>query len=135
MGTTTKHIKLLIVDDHPVVRQGLADIFDATEDIEVVGLATDGVEAVTKSLTYDPDVVLMDLSMPNMDGMAATRFLLDACPHARVLMLTSFSGKERVKDALRAGAVGYLLKDTPTDELIAGVRSAAKHGRRFRDLF
>src|ERR1019366_7061218 len=122
MGSSGK-IRLLIVDDHPVVRQGLADIFDRTEDIQVVGLASDGVEAVTMSLKHEPDIVLMDLSMPNMDGMDATRFLLK-----------SFSGKERVKEALRSGAVGYLLKDTPTEELIAGVRSAVKHGRRFRDI-
>jgi DNA-binding NarL/FixJ family response regulator len=127
-------IKLLIVDDHPVVRQGLSDIFEATEDIQVVGLASDGVEAVTMSLKYEPDVILMDLSMPNMDGMDATRFLLRSCPDARVLMLTSFGGKERVKEALRSGAVGYLLKDTPPLELVAGVRNAVKHGRRFRDI-
>ena len=127
-------IKLLIVDDHPVVRRGLADIFERTEDIQVIGLASDGVEAVTMSLKHEPDVVLMDLSMPNMDGMEATRFLLRSVPGARVLMLSSFSGKERVKEALRSGAVGYLLKDTPPDELIAGVRSAVKHGRRFRDI-
>jgi len=127
-------IKLLIVDDHPVVRRGLADIFERTEDIQVIGLASDGVEAVTMSLKHEPDVVLMDLSMPNMDGMEATRFLLRSVPGARVLMLSSFSGKERVKEALRSGAVGYLLKDTPPDELIAGVRSAFKHGRSFRDI-
>jgi len=133
MGGTGK-IRLLIVDDHPVVRQGLADIFERTEDIQVVGLASDGVEAVTMSLKHEPDIVLMDLSMPNMDGMDATRFLLKSCPDTRVLMLTSFSGKERVKEALRSGAVGYLLKDTPTEELIDGVRNAVKHGRRFRDI-
>jgi DNA-binding NarL/FixJ family response regulator len=127
-------IKLLIVDDHPVVRQGLSDIFEATEDIQVVGLASDGVEAVTMTLKHEPDVVLMDLSMPNMDGMDATRFLLRSCPDARVLMLTSFGGKERVKEALRSGAVGYLMKDTPPAELISGVRNAVKHGRRFRDI-
>ncbi len=126
-------IKLLIVDDHPVVRRGLADIFERTEDIQVVGLASDGVEAVTMSLKHEPDVVLMDLSMPNMDGMEATRFLLKSCPDSRVVMLSSFSGKERVKEALRSGAVGYLLKDTPADELIAGVRNALK-SRRFRDI-
>lgn len=133
MGSGSK-IRLLIVDDHPVVRQGLADVFERTEDIQVVGLASDGVEAVTMSLKHEPDIVLMDLSMPNMDGMDATRFLLKSCPDTRVLMLTSFSGKERVKEALRSGAVGYLLKDTPTEELIAGVRNAVKHGRRFRDI-
>ncbi len=127
-------IKLLIVDDHPVVRRGLADIFERTEDIEVVGLASDGVEAVTMSLKHEPDVVLMDLSMPNMDGMDATRFLLRSCPGTRVLMLSSFSGKERVKEALRSGAVGYLLKDTPADELVSGVRNAVRHGRRFQHL-
>jgi DNA-binding NarL/FixJ family response regulator len=127
-------IRLLIVDDHPVVRRGLADIFQRTDDIEVIGLASDGVEAVTLSLKHSPDVVLMDLSMPNMDGMDATRFLMRSCPDTRVLMLTSFSGKERVKEALRSGAVGYLLKDAPTEELINGVRTAAKSGRHFRDI-
>lgn len=134
MARSESRIKLLIVDDHPVVRQGLSDIFEATEDIQVVGLASDGVEAVTMSNKFEPDVILMDLSMPNMDGMDATRWLLRSCPDARVLMLTSFSGKERVKEALRSGAVGYLLKDTPPAELVAGVRNAARHGRRLRDI-
>lgn len=127
-------IRLLIVDDHPVVRRGLSDLFGRTDDIVVVGTASDGVEAVTLTLKQSPDIVLMDLSMPNMDGMEATRFLLRSCPEARVVMLTSFSGKERVKEALRSGAVGYLLKDAPTDELLNGVRSAAKSDHRFQDL-
>jgi DNA-binding NarL/FixJ family response regulator len=127
-------IRLLIVDDHPVVRRGLSDLFARAEDIEVVGTAADGVEAVTLSLKQNPDIVLMDLSMPNMDGMEATRFLLRSCPDARVVMLTSFSGKERVKEALRSGAVGYLLKDAPTEELINGVRTAARSSHRLADI-
>jgi DNA-binding NarL/FixJ family response regulator len=127
-------IRLLIVDDHPVVRRGLSDLFGRTEDIEVVGTASDGVEAVTLTLKQNPDIVLMDLSMPNMDGIEATRFLLRSCPEARVVMLTSFAGKDRVREALRSGAVGYLLKDAPTDELINGVRSAARSAHRFQDI-
>ena len=127
-------ITVLIVDDHPWVRRGLTDLFAQTEDIEVVGISKDGRDAVLKTIKHSPDVVLMDISMPYMDGIEACGFLLKACPEARVVMLTSFPGKERVKQALAAGAVGYLLKDTPPDELLRCVRSAAHHGIRVNDL-
>src|SRR5581483_712558 len=119
-------IRVVIVDDHPAVRRGLSSLFARTEDIEVVGAAADGVEAVDIVQRLEPDVVLMDLSMPNMDGISATRNLLDVCPTARVVVLTSFSGRERVKEALRNGAVGYIVKDASPDDLLRGVRTAAR---------
>ena len=118
-------IRVLLADDHPVVRRGLAELLGAADDIEVVGAATDGEEAVAQAAASEPDVVLMDISMPNLDGVAATRRLLRERPDARVVMLTSFSERERILDALDAGAIGYLLKDAEPDELIRGVRAAA----------
>jgi len=119
-------IRVLLADDHPVVRCGLAELLGAADDIEVVGAATDGEEAVAQAAASEPDVVLMDISMPNLDGVAATRRLLRERPDARVVMLTSFSERERILDALDAGAIGYLLKDAEPDELLRGVRAAAR---------
>ena len=119
-------IRVLLADDHPVVRRGLAELLGAADDIDVVGAATDGDEAVAQAMETAPDVVLMDISMPNLDGVAATRRLLRERPEARVVMLTSFSERERILDALDAGAIGYLLKDAEPDELLRGVRAAAR---------
>jgi len=119
-------IRVLLADDHPVVRRGLAELLGAADDIDVVGAATDGDEAVAQAMETAPDVVLMDISMPNVDGVAATRRLLRERPEARVVMLTSFSERERILDALDAGAIGYLLKDAEPDELLRGVRAAAR---------
>ena len=127
-------IRLLIVDDHPLVRRGLTDLFSRAEDVEIVGTAADGVQAVTMSIQESPNIVLMDLSMPTMNGIEATSRLLEACPEVRVVMLTSFSGKERVEDALRAGAVGYILKDSSSDQVLKVVREAARSSTRFSDL-
>ena len=119
-------IRVLLADDHPVMRRGLAELLGAADDIDVVGAATDGDEAVAQAMETAPDVVLMDISMPNVDGVAATRRLLRERPEARVVMLTSFSERERILDALDAGAIGYLLKDAEPDELLRGVRAAAR---------
>lgn len=126
-------IRVIIVDDHPMMRRGLTDLFYKTEDIKVVAVASDGIEAISLTNREHPDIVLMDLSMPNMDGMTATKFLLQSCPDARVVILTSFGGNDRVKEALNAGAVGYLLKDAPADDILKGVRAAAKHSLRTSD--
>ena len=118
-------IRVLVVDDHAMVRSGLAALLEASDGILVVGQAADGRAAVAQARETAPDVVLMDLSMPVMDGVSATRHLLDAVPDAKVVVLTSFSDRARVREALEAGAVGYQLKDGEPSELLAAVRSAA----------
>ena len=121
-------IRVLLVDDHPLVRAGLAGLIASTaEDIEVVGQAEDGREAVRLGTTGDPvpDVVLMDLSMPGMGGVEATRALLGAGFEGAVVVLTSFSDAAQVTEALTAGAVGYLLKDSEPAQVLGAIRSAA----------
>lgn len=116
---------VLLVDDHQLVRAGLASLVDSTDDLRVVGQAADGQEAVATALALRPDVVLMDLSMPVMDGVEATRRLVAEEPGIRIVVLTSFSDKARVAEALGAGAIGYLLKDCDPAELLAAIRTAA----------
>ena len=118
-------IRVLLADDHAVVRSGLTQLLDTVDDMEVVGAAADGAEAVSLALAQRPDVTLMDLSMPVMDGIEAIGRVRAENPEARIVVLTSFSDRERILDALDAGAVGYLLKDAEPDELIRGVRAAA----------
>ncbi len=116
---------VLLVDDHPLVRAGLATLIATTDDLDVVGEAGGGEQAVTMAGTLEPDVVLMDLSMPGMDGVEATRRILEAHPQIHVVVLTSFADQRRVSEALAAGAVGYLLKDSDARDLLAAIRSAA----------
>jgi DNA-binding NarL/FixJ family response regulator len=116
----------LLADDHDVVRRGLTALLDGTEGFTVVGAAADGEEAVALAGEHAPDVVLMDLSMPRVDGIEATRRLVAERPDARVVVLTSFSDRERILDALDAGAVGYLLKDAEPEELLRGIEAAAR---------
>lgn len=125
MAETQPHIRLVIADDHAVVRDGLERLFAAVDDIEVVALAADGSEASQRAIEHAADVVLMDLSMPGTDGIAGTRQLLAARDNVEVVILTSFHERDRVLAALDAGAIGYLLKDAPPDDIIRGVRTAA----------
>lgn len=118
-------IRLLIVDDHPVVRDGLRGIFAGEDGFEVVAEAENGADAVARVKALDPDVVLMDLRMPEMDGVTAIGELTKAKVRARVLVLTTFDTDSDVLPAIEAGATGYLLKDAPRDELLRAVRSAA----------
>lgn len=118
-------VSVLLVDDHPVVRTGLAGLLGAYPAVEVVGEAADGAEAVDRALDLKPDVVLMDISMPVVDGVEATRRLTGAGYDGAVVMLTSFSDKVRVTEALKAGAVGYLLKDCEPDDVVAAIKAAA----------
>jgi len=118
-------IRLLIADDHAVVRAGLSQLIDALPDVELVGTATDGVEAHALCGTLTPDVVLMDLEMPRMDGIEATRQITQDHPDVAVVVLTSFSDREKILAALDAGAVGYLLKDVEPPELARAIRAAA----------
>jgi DNA-binding NarL/FixJ family response regulator len=119
-------IRLLIADDHPVVRDGLRGIFEASDEVEVVGDAANGREAVDRAAVLKPDVVLMDLRMPEMDGVAAIKRLAERGVTARVLVLTTFDTDSDVVPAIEAGATGYLLKDAPPEELLRGVRAAAR---------
>ena len=119
-------IRLLIADDHGVVRTGLAQLFGTVDDVELVGAASDGAEAVALCRERSPDVVLMDLEMPELDGIAATRRIREAQPDVAVVILTSFSDRDRIVAALDAGAVGYVLKDADPDELARAVRAAAR---------
>jgi len=119
-------IRLLIADDHPVVRDGLSGMFARDRQFEVVGEAADGAEAVRLAQALRPDVILMDLRMPGLDGVAAITELTRKGISARVLVLTTYDTDSYVLPAIAAGATGYLLKDVPRDELLRAVRSAAR---------
>ena len=118
-------IRVLVVDDHQLVRAGLINLLNAAHDVEVVGEAADGHQALEVARGALPEVALMDLSMPGLDGAEATRLLLAEQPDVRIVALTSFSDRQRVEAVLSAGAVGYLLKDSRPDELLGAVRAAA----------
>jgi DNA-binding NarL/FixJ family response regulator len=121
-------IRVLVVDDHALVRRGLGDLLGAAEGIEVVGEIVDGSLAAAAVADLEPEIVLMDLSMPGMDGIAATRAVLEVRPATKVIMLTSFSENARILAALEAGAVGYLLKDAEPDEVIRALGDAHDGG-------
>jgi DNA-binding NarL/FixJ family response regulator len=121
-------VRVLVVDDHPVVRSGLVGLLAVEPDLEVVGEAGDGLQAVALAHQLVPDVVLMDLRMPGLDGAAATARIVAELPQVRVLVLTTYETDADIVRAVEAGATGYLLKDTPRAELVAGVRAAA-HGQ------
>lgn len=117
-------IRILIVDDHPIVRDGLRGAFTADPDIEVVAVAANGREAVEQAVRHGVDVVLMDLRMPEMNGVQAIAALRVKAPGVRVLVLTTFDSETDVLPAIEAGATGYLLKDAPVEELLRAVRAA-----------
>jgi DNA-binding NarL/FixJ family response regulator len=119
-------ITVVLVDDHAVVRNGLAQLLGAAEDIEIVGMAADGAEALEVVTRLEPDVVLMDLQMPVVDGVTATRTIASSGSSAQVVVLTSYSDSDRIVGALDAGAVGYLLKDAEPEDLLEGVRAVAR---------
>jgi two-component system, NarL family, response regulator LiaR len=117
-----KRIRILIVDDHTVVREGLNALFSAEPEMEVVGMASNGREAVELARELNPDVILLDLVMPEMDGVQATRKIKENNPQARILVLTSFAEEHQVYSAIKAGAIGYLMKDTSSDQLIQAIQ-------------
>lgn len=127
-GSPSPVIRVLIVDDHAIVRTGLAQLLRTTDDLELVGTAADGERAVAMAVELAPDVILMDLSMPGVDGVRATGRILAALPAAHVLVLTSFGDRARILDALHAGAEGYLLKHAEPEVILAGIREVVSGG-------
>jgi DNA-binding NarL/FixJ family response regulator len=119
-------IRVLLAEDHALVRAGLEQLLAREDGIEVVASAGNGAEAVALAAEHRPDVVLMDLVMPELDGREATRRIVEADPDVSVVVLTSFSDRERILEALDAGAIGYLLKDAEPEELVRGIHAAAR---------
>jgi DNA-binding NarL/FixJ family response regulator len=122
---TSDVIRVLVADDHAVVRAGIVSLLSAEPDIEVVGEAVDGDDAVAQALALQPDLVVMDVRMPRLTGDAATAIIRERAPAVRVLVLTTYESDASILSAIEAGASGYLLKAAPADELVAGVRSVA----------
>jgi DNA-binding NarL/FixJ family response regulator len=118
-------IRVLVADDQSMVRAGFRMLLAGEEDIEVVAEAGDGLEAVSKAARFDPNIVLMDIRMPELDGLQATQRILAANPAARILILTTFDLDEYIYEGLRAGASGFVLKDDPPEQLIAAIRTVA----------
>jgi len=119
-------IRVVLADDHGVIRDGLGRLISALDDVELVGVAADGAEAIEQSRLHTPDVVLMDLDMPVVDGIEATRQIVAELPQTAVIVLTAFSDRPRIMGALEAGACGYLLKDVDAEEVAEGIRAAAR---------
>ena len=122
--TTQQKIRVMLVDDHAVVRSGLGAFLSVMPDLELVGEAENGEQAVARCAVYKPDVILMDLMMPVMDGVTATRQIRERLPSVHVIALTSFREDDLVQNALKAGATGYLMKNVSAPELAAAIRSA-----------
>ncbi|MDQ0191381.1 response regulator [Alicyclobacillus cycloheptanicus] len=132
MPTDDKTIRVLLVDDQRLIREGLRYLIDAEPDLCVCGEADNGEAAVEAALAAQPDVILMDIQMPNGDGLTATRRIVQALPNAKVLLLTTFDVADYVYDGIRAGAVGYLLKDVEADELMACIRAVYRGQALYR---
>ena len=122
----TEAIKILIADDHPIVRQGLATVLNQEEDLEVVGLAENGLEAVDRARELRPDIILMDLQMPEMDGVEAIRQIKEEAPDIGIIILTTYDADDYIFRGIEAGARGYLLKDSPPEEVLKAIRTVDK---------
>jgi len=123
---STETIGVLLVDDHEVVRRGIGALLATEDSISVVGEAADGEEAITKAAALEPDVIMMDLEMPGLGGIGAIESIVGSDPEAKILVLTSFAADDKVFPAIKAGASGYLLKDTGPEELVAAVQQVAR---------
>lgn len=119
-------IRVLVADDHPIVRSGIVALLQAAADVEVVGQASTGTEAVALALEHEPDIVLMDLRMPGLDGDEATGQIVGQRPQVKVIILTTYESDDSILSAIEAGASGYLLKAAPEEEILAGIRSVAR---------
>ncbi|MGE5642332.1 MAG: response regulator transcription factor [Byssovorax cruenta] len=124
-------ITVLLADDHGIVRDALRYLLEAQGDIQIIATAADGREAVDLAVNSCPDVVVMDISMPRMDGIEATRQICGLCPHTHVVMLTIYNSAEHIQHALQAGASGYVLKEAAGQELVAAVRALYNGGHYF----
>lgn len=126
--STGRRVRVLVADDHAIIRTGLRHLFATVEDVELVGEATDGAHAAELVDALDPDVVLMDISMPNVDGIEATRRIVASGARAQIVVLTSLADQQHIVDALDAGAVGYLFKHADPDDIIRAVRTVVEGG-------
>ena len=124
-------IRVLLVDDQSIIRQGLKVLLELEPDLEIVGDASNGQDAIQQAAALQPDVILMDVRMPEMDGVAATRVICQKFSDIKVLVLTTFDDDEYIAEAMRVGALGYLLKDTPSEELAAAIRAVDKGYAQF----
>lgn len=122
-----ERVSVLLVDDHRVVRQGLRDFLESQDDIDIVGEAASGEEGVRLAQELLPDVVLMDMVLPGIDGVEATRRVKTVCPSARIIVLTSFADNDKIFPAIKAGAISYLLKDVQPEELARAIRAAQRN--------
>lgn len=121
----TENTRLIIVDDHPMVAEGIEALLESFDDIEVLATLSDGRQAIKAATELQPDVILMDLNMPEVNGLAATEIILERCPNTRVLILSMHDSPEYIASALNHGAMGYILKDVPTDEIKLAVDTVA----------
>lgn len=127
---TTDPIRIIIVDDHPMVAEGIEALLESYDDISVIATLSDGDEAIAQATEMQPDVMLMDLNMPKTNGLAATEIILESCPDTRILILSMHDSPEYISTALNHGAMGYLLKDVPTEEIRAAIDTVLK-GERY----
>lgn len=122
--TTDNKIKVLLVDDQKMIRQGFSYVIGLQDDMEIVGEAADGKEAVEQALALSPDIILMDIQMPNMTGIEASQAIIQQLPSVRIVILTTFNDPDYIYEVIRSGAVGYLLKDADVEDMLEAVRSA-----------
>ncbi len=133
--SSTERIRVMVADDHPIMRNGLREALDGEEDFEVVGQASDGVEAVRMAQRVEPDVIVMDVMMPGKDGVDACREIMEASPNVQVLMLTASTAEDAVIEAVAAGATGYLQKHSGPEELAVAIRDLAQGKLRIPDRY